>query len=567
MMDTIFIWLIAGATIGLLGIFLVASERELKSKRQELQDLRNKLTDVPVRESFPASADAHPGEDGTSAELVAKNEQLLQEVSSLSKKLEGSEGQLEQLETLRSHLNGKESEITDLRWDRERLQSEIATLKARPESDAPRSSEPNSNSEKEAEITALKEQLEANQVKIRDLEKARENLTDIESRETAFEERRNGLEANNLHLQNELASEREKNQALEANRMQLSEIEQRYQELSEANIRLQEENSQLQQHLRQNHFHEERWFTLRQRLEGLQARQAEVSEQERVIQEEILAISQLLDVVPEYVPEPESPNSIHYTRNSVLELTPNERLDMQNRDTIERGSFETAGSDIHLSSVDKTNGFSSEVQHQNSTDLTTAVAAANQASRELSRPGLKTKKRRFGIFSAALGVLAVSGVLAASFLSKDSEHKPSIAQLPPPASNKQPAGFEIASNRLSSATTASATSAYKPVPENQDNSFPHTSPLDSRSTKTSEKTTGAIASQKPLSTTWESYEIVRPTRVFSSPSEHSQLIANIEPGTQVNVVDSRNGWLEIRSKHGRPPGFIPKAAATRIGQN
>jgi len=566
MMDTIFIWVIAGATIGLLGIFLVASERELKSKRQELQDLRNKLTDVPVRESFPASAGAHPGEDGTSAELVARNEQLLQEVSSLSKKLEGSESQLEQLDTLRAHLNSKESEITELRWERERLQSEIATLKARPESDAPRSSEPNSNSDKEAEIIALKEQLEAGQVKIRDLEKARENLSGIESRETAFEELRSRLETNALHLQNELASEREKNQALEANRMQLSEIEQRYQELSEANLRLQEENSQLQQHRGQNHFHEERWYMLRQRLEGLQARQAEVSEQERIIQEEILAISQLLDVVPEYVPEPESQNSIHYARNNVLELTSNERLDMQNRDT-ERGAFETAGSDIHVSSIDKTNGFSSEVQHQNSMDLTTAAAAANQASRELSRPGLKTKKRRFGIFSAALGVLAVSGVLAAGFLSKDSEPKPSTAELSPAAPNKQPAGFQTASNRLSSATTAGATSAYKPLPENPDNSFPQNSPLDSRSTKTSERTPGAVASEKPLSTTWESYEIVRPTRVFSSPSEHSQLIANIEPGTQVNVVDSRNGWLEIRSKHGRPPGFIPKAAATRIGQN
>ena len=54
------------------------------------------------------------------------------------------------------------------------------------------------------------------------------------------------------------------------------------------------------------------------------------------------------------------------------------------------------------------------------------------------------------------------------------------------------------------------------------------------------------ASEKPLPTRWESYEIVQATRVFSAPSEHAQLIANIEPGTQVNVVDSRNGWLEIQ---------------------
>jgi len=86
--------------------------------------------------------------------------------------------------------------------------------------------------------------------------------------------------------------------------------------------------------------------------------------------------------------------------------------------------------------------------------------------------------------------------------------------------------------------------------------------------KTSEKaTTDIAAAGKPVATAWQSYEIVQPTRVFSAPSEHSQLIANVEPGTQVNVVDSRNGWLEIRSKHGRPPGFIQKTAAIRIGQN
>jgi chromosome segregation ATPase len=128
-MDTIFIWIIAGAAIGLLGIFLVASERELKSKRLELAELKNKLTDVPAAENFNASTDVYPQENAASAELVAKNEELLQKVSSLSKNLEASESKLEQLETLRAHLNSKESEITELRWDRERLNAELTTLR------------------------------------------------------------------------------------------------------------------------------------------------------------------------------------------------------------------------------------------------------------------------------------------------------------------------------------------------------------------------------------------------------------------------------------------------------
>ena len=47
-MDTMFIWIVAGAAIGLLGIFLVASERELKSKRHELEELKHKLADGPA---------------------------------------------------------------------------------------------------------------------------------------------------------------------------------------------------------------------------------------------------------------------------------------------------------------------------------------------------------------------------------------------------------------------------------------------------------------------------------------------------------------------------------------
>jgi myosin heavy subunit len=63
------------------------------------------------------------------------------------------------------------------------------------------------------------------------------------------------------------------------------------------------------------------------------------------------------------------------------------------------------------------------------------------------------------------------------------------------------------------------------------------------------------------------FEITRPTQVYSGPSDTSLLIANIEPGMKINVVDSRDGWLEIRSKHGRPPGFVRQTAAVRIDQN
>ncbi|MGH7826937.1 MAG: hypothetical protein ACREQ7_17420 [Candidatus Binatia bacterium] len=60
------------------------------------------------------------------------------------------------------------------------------------------------------------------------------------------------------------------------------------------------------------------------------------------------------------------------------------------------------------------------------------------------------------------------------------------------------------------------------------------------------------------------FKITRPTQVYSRPSETSPLIAKLGPGMKINVVGSRDGWLEIRSKHGRPPGFVRHEAAVRI---
>jgi hypothetical protein len=63
------------------------------------------------------------------------------------------------------------------------------------------------------------------------------------------------------------------------------------------------------------------------------------------------------------------------------------------------------------------------------------------------------------------------------------------------------------------------------------------------------------------------FQTVRPTQVFSGPSEDSDPVVDIGKGVRVNVVDSREGWLEIRSKHGRPPGFIRQEAVVKIGPN
>ena len=52
------------------------------------------------------------------------------------------------------------------------------------------------------------------------------------------------------------------------------------------------------------------------------------------------------------------------------------------------------------------------------------------------------------------------------------------------------------------------------------------------------------------------YEVIRTTTVFDRPAASARDVATISRGTRVTVVGSQDDWLEVRSKQGRPPGFI-----------
>jgi hypothetical protein len=52
------------------------------------------------------------------------------------------------------------------------------------------------------------------------------------------------------------------------------------------------------------------------------------------------------------------------------------------------------------------------------------------------------------------------------------------------------------------------------------------------------------------------YETVRATSVYEEPSGSSRVLSQIGRGTRVAVVRSVGEWLEVRSKHGNPPGYI-----------
>lgn len=52
------------------------------------------------------------------------------------------------------------------------------------------------------------------------------------------------------------------------------------------------------------------------------------------------------------------------------------------------------------------------------------------------------------------------------------------------------------------------------------------------------------------------YEVLRDTALLEKPSTSSREVALVERGTTLNVVASVGDWLEVRSKFGKPPGYI-----------
>ena len=63
-----------------------------------------------------------------------------------------------------------------------------------------------------------------------------------------------------------------------------------------------------------------------------------------------------------------------------------------------------------------------------------------------------------------------------------------------------------------------------------------------------------------------SYETVRYTTVHEEPANSSRVVSQIEKGTRITVVRAAGDWLEVRSKHGNPPGFIRRDDAVLVSR-
>src|SRR5262249_54338973 len=264
-METLYVWLFifAGATMVVLGIFLLDSERELRKQRREIDVLRRNQ-----RPSEPQGFETHP-----SAELMMRNKELTEKISSLSSELEESKRMLEELQgerhlrvshsELKQQLQASQETIKELEAEQLRLagvnpenqhlRDGIAKLHNQLQaSEVQLGESPWQNREAERyeqlqnEIVELKQQAEEGQATARELEAVQEQLGAVESREMILKVQQHILEVQIENLQRALLMEKQAVQELDATRERLAGMERVCQELREENRRLEDDISRLQ---------------------------------------------------------------------------------------------------------------------------------------------------------------------------------------------------------------------------------------------------------------------------------------------------------------------------------
>jgi hypothetical protein len=533
-MENMFVWVLifAGAAIALLGLFLVASERELKNKRLEIERLAAKLDESPTKAVPAPMLLTQAVESEEVAELQAKNEELQKEIANLSAKLELSRRAIEELECNERLDQSAQADVQRLRDANEALTSEITELKERLQAGEGRASvsvtENLESTERQrqlrCEIEELQKQLTESQSKTRELEDAQQQRANDESLESMRADQQRQWETKIADLERELATTRERLGETESLRGQLTESERLRQELAVENRRHEEEIPRWQARIAEAEENRHRLSGIGAPFDALRAKHAEIAEQQNRFEEDLAAFGSLIAL------------PVGATKQTNGAAAPTYRQ-----------TFSAPPTAANFAATPADHGATDHIDDKH--DQTQTVAPEQLADEGKAN---KKRKRRFGLFP--LGVLLTMaaafafGVWNTPAQRTDTHAKPAVAQAlkserpPDTAADTPPAATEAGAVQLA----AKPREAVKPAAKQ---AGPATKPPQPPRQET--KVSGT-------------YEITRPSRVYAAPSEFSQSIGEIAQGVKVNVVNARDGWLEIHSKHGRPPGYIRTEAAARV---
>jgi hypothetical protein len=521
-MESMFLWIVlfSAAAVLLLGLFLVASEKELKKKRGEINELLTRLEGAPA-----AAASAPNGEATVNGSEVtglrAKNQELQTEMAALQDDLDAAHRAIDELRATApaAHDGAPLAEIQQLRGANAQLGAQIEELRCRLEASEAQlrnTSVPDSANERQIQLEnsliELKHQLEKSKARIRELESSATPTVDVGAIEAKHKEDSQKLHSRIAELENRLGDSADMARQVDAFQQRIRNAEQLEQELRAALRRREEEVTQWQERLAASEELKKRLVALQPVYDQLVAKQNSLIEHQREYHGELKSFAQFLSashdgtIAPATYFEPRFDEQEARTASSLLTSS-------------EVGS----GSDAMLAQPGS-----------NGSQVNGAVETATKT------------KRGFGVFHAVIA-LVVGAAIVALFLSQSGEQPVTHAAKPLASSVPERAPARIEQQTPAPQTdTPAVTASLNQEPAIQKNP----------AKQAKGQTVAAVAG---------TYEVTRSTRVFAAPTEFAQQVGEIEPGLKVNVVNARDGWLEIHSKHGRPPGFIRSDAVARVG--
>jgi predicted nucleic acid-binding Zn-ribbon protein len=532
-MENMFVWILifAGAAIVLMGVFWIASERELKKKRLEIEKLTTQLDESPMKPAPAPTPLTQAAEGDELAELQARNEELHKEIANLSAKLELGRRAIEELEGGGPRDEDSQVDARRLRAANDALTGEIKELKERLQAGEARISASIAENleatrrqrQLQGEIEELQKQLTESQSKARELENSQQQRAHDESLETIRADERRQWETKIGELERELASARERLGETESLRRGLEESERLRQALENENRKHEQDIPRWQARVAQAEENRHRLAGLRSPFDDLLAEHAEIADRQKRFEENLAEFGGLMALSVSGVKE----------ANGGVPTYPQ--------------TFSAPPAVAEVAAIAARQGATDHIDEQN--DETQPIAPEQLTTEGNVNKG---RKRRFGLFSLVV-LLPIAAAFAFGTWNTPAQHTDSYAK---PALAPAPKSEHLADKAADTSGAGAEADAVQLAAKPRE------------AAKPAAKETGAATKppQSPRLATKVSgtYEITQPSRIYAAPTEFSQLIGDIEPGVKVNVVNARDGWLEIHSKHGRPPGYIRKEAAARV---
>ena len=313
-MDSTFVMILMGAglAVALLGMFLVASERELKAKRREIEILIDKFANTP-QDGAPTQPIQPEAQHAEIADLRAQNRDLKNQLAALSADLEQSRDAVNDLQASQRMDASSEIEKQELRAGHDRLSREVNELRSRltaseTQLQSALSQNPEQgNARMQAEIDGLKRAINERDAKLDELERARQNLPDLNTIEARHREERETQQQRITDLERQSTINAEKLIELQTLRDRLVEAEGIHNSLRQEIRRHEEEIPRWQARIAAAEENRRQLAALQAPCDELLSKQAALADRQRQLQEELVSFARLIATATDGTQRPNNP--------------------------------------------------------------------------------------------------------------------------------------------------------------------------------------------------------------------------------------------------------------------